>query len=242
VKYLNTEKLECLKENEFQQRKPFPWLNPAGVLTDIGHRTLIDTLPNVSLFARSFDYQRKHRQKSHDRYVLEYVEGLDVHENWQAFIEELRGPVYREFICRMFGISRFDINCHWHYAPAGCSVSPHLDAARKYGSQVFYLNTPADWKAEWGGQTVVLDDKNLDTLPGNPEFEDMEVVAASEAIGNYSLLFSRGPHSWHGVRALNCPKNAMRRVFIVVVNRLTPLLRIRRAVGNLPDGLSSVAA
>ena len=86
---------------------------------------------------------------------------------------------------------------------------------------------------------MVLSDKQRRRRKANPEFEDLESVATSQAIGNYSLLFARGAHSWHGVRALNCPEGRMRKIFIVVINRLTPLLRLRRLVGGLPGGLSS---
>ena len=59
------------------------------------------------------------------------------------------------------------------------------------------------------------------------------------AVGNDSLLFKRGEHSWHGVRELRCPEGRMRKVFIVVVNRLTPALRMQRLFGDLPKGYSS---
>ncbi|MCH8930278.1 MAG: hypothetical protein IIA98_05100 [Proteobacteria bacterium] len=239
MNYLNLARLDSLDGDDFQSQHPFPWINPEGVLTDAGHRRLVETLPDVSMFKKSFGYRRKHGQQPHDRYALEYSDGLPVAEAWQEFIAELRGPEYHDFVCRMLGIRRFDLNCHWHYATAGCSVSPHLDSARKYGSQVFYFNTTEDWDPDWGGQTVVLSDKQRRRRKANPEFEDLESVATSQAIGNYSLLFARGAHSWHGVRALNCPEGRMRKIFIVVINRLTPLLRLRRLVGGLPGGLSS---
>ncbi len=239
MNYLNLARLDSLDGDDFQSQHPFPWINPEGVLTDAGHRRLVETLPDVSMFKKSFGYQRKHGQQAHDRYALEYSDGLPVSEAWQEFIAELRGPEYHNFVCRMLGIRRFDLNCHWHYATAGCSVSPHLDSARKYGSQVFYFNTAEDWDPHWGGQTVVLSDTQRRSRKANPEFEDLESVATSQAIGNYSLLFARGAHSWHGVRALNCPEGRMRKIFIVVINRLTPLLRLRRLAGGLPGGLSS---
>jgi len=242
MKFLNMERLESLDGEKFQSTRPFPWINPEGVLTDSGHRQLLEALPDVSMFKKSFGYQRKHGQQSHDRYVLEYSDGLPVADAWKEFIDELRGPEYHAFVCRMLGIRRFDLNCHWHYALSGCSVSPHLDSARKYGSQVFYFNTAEDWDPAWGGQTVVLSDENPERRVPNPEFEDLEAVAISQTVGNYSLLFARGAHSWHGVRALNCPEGSMRKVFIVVINRLTPLLKLRRAVGELPQGLSPTAA
>lgn len=239
MNYLNLARLDSLDGDDFQSQHPFPRINPEGVLTDAGHRRLVETLPDVSMFKKSFGYRRKHGQQPHDRFALEYSDGLPVAEAWQEFIAELRGPEYHDFVCRMLGIRRFDLNCHWHYATAGCSVSPHLDSARKYGSQVFYFNTTEDWDPDWGGQTVVLSDKQRRRRKANPEFEDLESVATSQAIGNYSLLFARGAHSWHGVRALNCPEGRMRKIFIVVINRLTPLLRLRRLVGGLPGGLSS---
>ena len=240
MNYLNLARLDSLDGDDFQSQHPFPWINPEGVLTDSGHQRLVETLPDVSLFKESFGYRRKHGQQAHDRYVLEYSDGLPVAEAWKNFIAELRGPDYHDFVCRMLGIRRFDLNCHWHYATTGCSVSPHLDAARKYGSQVFYFNTAQDWDPDWGGQTDVLSDTHRRSRTPNPEFEDLETVATSQTIGNYSLLFARGAHSWHGVRELNCPKDRMRKVFIVVINRLTPLLRLRRLVRDLPSGLSSV--
>ena len=107
---------------------------------------------------------------------------------------------YRTFIRRLMGIRRFDLNCHWHYASSGCSVSPHCDAKRKHGSHLFYFNTSRDWDTAWGGQTRVLDDGGCLAHAANPECEDLGCVAASQAVGNYSLLFKRGEHSWHGVR------------------------------------------
>ena len=160
MKYLNLKRLDGLDNNDFQSQNPFPWINPEGVLTDTGFQQLIETLPDVSMFKASFGYKRKHKQRAHDRYVLEYTDGMPVAETWQEFIAELRGPEYHDFVCRMLGIQRFDMNFHWHYATTGCSVSPHLDAARKYGSQVFYFNTSVDWNPNWGGQTVVLSDKH----------------------------------------------------------------------------------
>lgn len=242
MKYLNLDRLDRLDGKEFRSQDPFPWINPQGLLTNTGYQRLVETLPDVSLFEKSFGYQRKHGQQAHDRYMLEYSDGVPVDDAWKAFIAELRGPEYHEFVCRMLGIRRFDLNCHWHYAPRGCSVSPHLDSVRKHGSQIFYFNTTEDWEPGWGGQTVVLSDKNRRIRVPNPDFEDLECVATSQTIGNYSLLFAQGAHSWHGVRALNCPENRMRKIFIVVINRLTPLLRLRRAVGDLPRGLSSAAA
>lgn len=234
--YLNYDRLNELDPAAFQSQKPFPWINPEGLITEEGHQRLVDTLPDVSLFEKSFGVKRKFGQHPHDRYALEYSDDLDVAEPWKEFVAELRGDRYRAFIRGFMGIGRFDLNCHWHYASSGCSVSPHCDAKRKHGSHVFYFNTSRDWDTSWGGQTQVLDDGGRLAHAANPEFEDLECVASSQAVGNYSLLFKRGEHSWHGVQEFRCPEDRMRKVFIVVVNRLTPAVRVRRLFGDLPRG------
>jgi len=57
----------------------------------------------------------------------------------------------------MFGRDSLSLTLHWHYAPRGCSVSPHCDAVRKLGSHLCYFNTEEDWDPSWGGQTLLLD-------------------------------------------------------------------------------------
>jgi hypothetical protein len=235
--YLTYDRLSELDAEAFQATRPFPWINPAELLTNEGHRRLAETLPDISLLDESFGRKRSHGQRPHGRYVLEYDDSLDVAQPWKDFVTELRGPTYRKFIARMLGSDRFTLNCHWHYALAGCSVSPHCDAKRKHGSHVFYFNTEKDWDPAWGGQTLVLDDGGYLTHDAHPEEKDLKLVAASLAIGNYSLLFKRGEHSWHSVTALNCPEGALRKVFILVVNRVTPKVWLRRLLGDLPKGL-----
>ncbi len=236
MSYLNFERLEAIDAAAFQAQTPFPWINPQGALTDDGRQRLVDTLPDVAKLGQSFGVKRWYGQQSHDRYAAEYTEDFDVAAPWKDFFTELCSDRYRAFVRRLLGIEHFDINCHWHYAPTGGSVSPHCDARRKHGSHVFYFNTEDDWDPAWGGQTVVLDDHGVGNHGSSPGFEDMDCVAESQAVGNYSLLFKRGEHSWHGVRAVTCPPERLRKVFIVVFNRVTPMVRIRRLFGGLPKG------
>ena len=234
--YLNFDHLSELDAEAFQTTRPYPWINPAGLLTEAGYRRLVETLPDVALFDESFGVKRSFGQRPHDRYVLEYDDSLDVAQPWKDFVAELRGSAYRKFIARMMGNNRFTLNCHWHYAPAGGSVSPHCDATHKHGSHVFYFNTEKDWEPTWGGQTLVLDDGGRLTHGAHPGEEDLKLIAASQAMGNYSLLFKRGEHSWHSVGELNCPEGYLRKVFILVVNRVTPKVWLRRLFGGLQKG------
>jgi hypothetical protein len=235
MEYLDRERLEAIDGAAFQAQRPYPWVNPAAVLTAAGYQRLLETLPDVSLFAPMFGVTRKHGQQSHDRYALEYDPSLAVPAPWHEFVRELHGVVYTRFLRRMLRRRFFALRCHWHYTPNGCSISPHCDSNVKLGSHIFYFNTAADWDPAWGGQTVILDDGGQFRRKSAPSFDSFERIITAETLGNYSLLFMRRERSWHGMREIHCPEPAMRRVFIVVVNdvlRAAPRDLARRLLGQ----------
>ena len=232
MSYLDFLRLSTIDPRKFQAEKPYPWLNPEGLLTTEGHEQLLAALPDVSLFQRRFGVTRAHGQQSHDRYTLEYQENLPLAPAWKAFVSELYSQEYQTFLKRLFNVNSLELTLHWHYTPNGCSVSPHCDAKHKLGSHIFYLNTEEDWEEHWGGETVILDDEGQFERKSAPAFEDFKHATVSIARGNYSLLFARKGNSWHGVREIQCPKDHMRKVFIVVINRFTLLDRARRILGT----------
>ena len=214
--YLDRKRLESIDTAAFQATKPYPWLNPEGILTDAGFERLIRTMPDPSLFKASFGMKRNHGQQSHDRLSLDYDEDLPVDDAWHGFAQELNGIEYRRFIGRLFGRGFFTLEMHWHYTPQGCSVSPHCDSKRKLGSHIFYFNDPATWDPSWGGETLILDDQGRIPTNTAPAFSDFPDAIVPNALGNRSLLFARKQHSWHGVRGLTCPEGVYRKVFIIV--------------------------
>jgi len=228
MEYLNYAKMETVDGAAFRAQQPYPWINPEGMLTDEAYRALRNNLPDVAMFQKVFGVKRAHGQTSHDRYTLEYTPELQLPEPWRDLMLELRGPRYKGFLRRIFGVRFLDLSFHWHYTPNGCSVSPHCDAKHKLGSHIFYLNTPDDWQQEWGGETLILDDGGRFRRDSAPGFEDFDQVMASEALGNRSLIFMQRNNSWHGVREISCPQGLLRKVFIVVINSGTPVARVRR--------------
>ena len=234
--YLNFTRLSAIDPLQFQSERPYPWINPEGLLTTEGHEELLATLPDVLLFQQRFGITRAHGQHSHDRFTLEYKDDLPLAPAWKCFIAELQGTEYQSWLRRLFKVNALELSLHWHYTPNGCSVSPHCDAKHKLGSHIFYLNTQQDWKDDWGGETVILDDEGQFDRKSAPAFEDFKGTAASKALGNYSLLFARKGNSWHGVREIQCPPDHLRKVFIVVVNRFTLRDRITRFFGQQPKG------
>jgi hypothetical protein len=224
--YLDFDRLDAIDEKAFQAQKPYPWINPERLLGDEAHGRLLETLPELELFDEKFGLQRKFGQQSHDRYGLEYVEGLPISPAWQEFVDELRGDRYRSFLARLFGHDRFRLRFHWHYTPNGCSVSPHCDSNRKLGSHIFYLNSASEWDVSWGGGTIVLDDGGRLSKRSAPKFEDFDTAIEANAGENRSFLFHRRTNSWHGVKEIACPTDKLRKAFIVVFDDWGPLQRI----------------
>lgn len=235
MNYIDIDRLLNFPARDFRQRKPYPWANPEGLLRQEAFQYLVDRLPDIKLFEKRFGYTRHHGQKGHDRYSLEYEPGLSIDPAWHEFVEELHQAPYRRFLRATLGFRPMKLSFHWHYTERGGAVSPHCDSRAKIGSHIFYLNTERDWNAEWGGQTIVLDDKGRMDCRSAPEFDAFATSVAADAIGNRSLIFKRTPHSWHGVRAIECPDGNLRRVFIVVVERLRPLKTLKRWIRSAAD-------
>jgi hypothetical protein len=227
MKYINEAVMKGCDATAFQTQRPYPWLNPEGFLTADGFERLVATLPQPELFDKRFGEKRKHGQAPHDRLALEYDPALPLAEPWRQFIAEITSPAYRSFLERMFGRGALRLVLHWHYTPNGCSVSPHCDARRKLGSHIFYFNTDKDWRPEWGGETLILDDEGRFVADSAPKFEDFPRIMPAKAIGNSSLLFMRREQSWHGVKEIRCPPDALRKVFIVVIEDWDLQARVR---------------
>ena len=227
---LDLDRLHSSDPASFRNADPFPWVNPAGLLTDDAWARLRAAMPPVELFQPVFGKKRRHGQMSHDRYALEWDDNLPVDPVWHQFVAELRGPDYRRFLERMLGWRHFRLRFHWHYTPRGCSVSPHCDARDKLGSHIFYFSSDDDWDPSWGGETLILDGAGRFPPSSAPDFDAFARAFPADAMGNRSLLFQRTDCSWHGVRQLTSPEGVLRKVFIVVIDKpALPLVLVDRA-------------
>ena len=238
--FLNGEVLEAIDPASFQAQKPFPWVNPQFFILPERYEELLATMPPLSQFRAFFGKQRKHGQGSHDRYVLDYERGMELPTPWRDFVEELCSEGYRRFVCRLLDVSDVRFRFHWHFTPDGGEVTPHCDSKGKIGSQIFYLNTDADWQWDWGGETVVLDDKGRFPAESAPAFEDFDAEYPAETRDNRSLIFGRQGNSWHGVRRINCPEEHYRKVFIVVFEEHRPMRMLAKQARRLVTGKQRV--
>jgi len=241
MEYLNRACLDSIASEAFQGTQPYPWTNIEGVLTPEGFEALRETLPDVSLFNSMVGIKRAYGQAPHDRYLLHYRPNLEMAAPWKEFLAELQGEVYQSFLRRVLGPKTFIPTFEWYYAWQGCAVSPHCDAARKLATQIFYFNTHEDWDPTWGGQILILDSGRRFKTHSAPSFDELRAAATIDPIGNGSLLFERTPHSWHGVRPLQCPQGKLRKLFIVTINIPSFQVWWRRVRGKDPDGYRMAA-
>ena len=233
MQYLDFDVLEAVSVEEFNGAHPYPSWNPQGLLTEEGFHALLNNMPPLETFDGVFGKERRAGQKPHDRYSLEYRPDTEVPQPWKEFIAELCSDRYRREIARLFGARKIEFRFHWHYTPSGASVSPHCDASREHGSHLFYFNCEDDWDPAWGGQTLLLDDGGRLSYDSAPAFEEFDDIVTLDAVGNYSALLKRCDHGWHAVRAIDCPEDKLRRVFIVVVNPDSLFWKVRdRVVGK----------
>lgn len=236
MEYLNRACLEQISGKDFRSRQPYPWTNIQNTLTAEGCEVLRQTLPDSAAFERQVGKKRGYGQAPHDRFLLHYRPGVSVAQPWLEFLDELRGGTYQSFLRRTLGPHKFILTFEWYYAWEGCAVSPHCDAVRKIATHIFYFNTQADWDSSWGGQILILDDGKRLKAHSAPGFDDLKAAASIEPVGNGSLFFQRTPHSWHGVRPLQCPPGNLRRLFIVTVNVPSFQVWWRGVRGKDPDG------
>ncbi|MDA8387078.1 MAG: 2OG-Fe(II) oxygenase [Nitrospiraceae bacterium] len=238
MRYLNYDIISGISDEAFRGQTPYPWVNISNVLTAEGFERLRGGLPEVSLFDKWEGVKRGHGQGYHDRYILHYQPGLALSEPWRQFIAEVQGKDYEDFIRRMIGrpSGRIILTMEWYYGWRGCAVSPHCDARRKAATQIFYFNTEEDWKTDWGGNILIMDDGGRFKAHSAPPFDELRVAASLDPRGNGSLLFMRTDHSWHGVRPLGSPDGPLRKLFIITINTPTFQVWWRRVRGKDPDG------
>ena len=89
---LDYERLDAIGTEDFLGARPFPHVNPTGLLTDEARRELYSTTPDIGMFRKMFGSPRRYGQNPHDKYVLKYAPGLPVAKIWHQFVEELHGP------------------------------------------------------------------------------------------------------------------------------------------------------
>lgn len=224
---INYEKLAGFDKKMFYEKETFPFASFYELLTPKSFQQLISNFPDIEKFKKNENLTRKYNQRPHNRYYLSYKKSTETSDNlpgfikhqelsksWQQFIDELENKQYKQYIKKILGVSTFNVKYVWHIGINGSEVSPHCDVEDKLGTHIFYFNTSQDWQEEWGGATVILDQKQISAL--NPDFSDFKTKIPIPFLDNHSFLFKNAPEFWHGVERLSCPEGKQRRIFSVI--------------------------
>jgi len=245
---LNADRLRTFDAAEFQQRRPFPWQGLAQLLTQEAFERLRTEFPDPRRFAAHQDRMRVHNQRPHNRCYLTLddrrfgrrreagqIGMTELSPAWRALIRALRRDQdYQRFAAQSLGTPHFRMRFDWHLAAAGQDVSPHCDDPAKAGTHLFYFNSSADWRPEWGGHTVFLGGKRTERM--NPELAEFAEQCPAPMLDNQSAIFRNVAEAWHGVGVCQCPPGHFRRLFCVVFRHTTPWqVRILRTLrGRVP--------
>lgn len=134
---LNTTKLNeiIVNKKDVLKAKPYPHLNPQGLIKDEYFPMLRDNDPIVE---KSFDNGRTNLMpegfKAHIKY--EEMDLLKLPEIWKEFLDELEnGKEYKEFVSEFIKNKNFHIEYEWSYLSKH-SLHVHPDAERDRKSVV----------------------------------------------------------------------------------------------------------
>jgi len=233
--FINYDIFDYLYAQSFKSKEQFVWANFQQFLTEEGFSILYQEFPSLNLFEKHQGIKRVYGQRPHNRYYLAYehstysqlahpgkgvVKLNSLPESWKIFIEELENSKeYINFIKFFLGIKSFKARYVWHIGVTNSEVSPHVDTLEKIGTHIFYFNTSQDWDGDWGGSTLVLEGKLIDAM--NPEFTDFTSVTSTQILDNHSFIFKNTPNAWHGVKRLSCPEGKYRKIFKVVIEKVS---------------------
>jgi hypothetical protein len=229
----NNSLIESVDTDEFNTKRPCPWVSLDGFLTPKAFEELYNSYPSINKFEKHKGIPRLNGQRPHDRWYLALEHSIygdkkpgekgcialaELEKPWQEFISNLESnSQYKDMVRDLLKEDDFCLRFAWHVASGGHDVSPHIDDPSKAGTHIFYFNTDQDWNQSWGGQTLFFDGLKSDIE--NPGIEDFDVHIPAPNINNKSLLFRNTDNAWHGVYELANPEGTYRRLFNVIVQR-----------------------
>lgn len=101
----------------------------------------------------------------------------------------------------------------------GGSVIPHTDAPGKIVTLVISMLQPGEWQAGYGGGTDVNKPKDprrtFNQLNAQADFAAMDVLDTFEFTPNQAVVFVKTFNSWHSVRPMTGPADALRKTLTI---------------------------
>ena len=149
--YLDIDRLEAIDPREFRSRSPYPWAEPgepadalglpgaAGEHAGRGACSSASSASSAGPSRRRTIATRWSTPKGWRCRSLGRISSASCAAS--ATATRSRGCSTRKDP---------EFRFHWHYTPAGCSVSPHCDSKREFGSHIWYFNAEDEWDPQLG--------------------------------------------------------------------------------------------
>lgn len=199
---------------------------------------LLRHFPSKSMFECSEGLERPFGQRPHNRFSLAFKKNIysdlsnhqkskegrgvceenDLMPIWRDFLAFLVSDAYINFLSDFFKTSNFEQRFAWHIMGQGQDLSPHVDSPNKLGAQLFYFNSPEDWKNEWGGNTLLCLNKLIEQ--NAPELSDFSKIVSIDNLKFGSMIFINNDDAWHSVKKISAPNGFERRVMMMVINKI----------------------
>lgn len=217
MKILNKDFLDKLvkEKQDFHNTKPFPFINANGFLK--GFRTkLIDEYPKLGDMYRG---EGNGVVKVYSTDIDRLLNEINFSQTWIDFMEDLLSREYKQFMADLADVNDFKILFEFAVGQDGYWLGAHPDTPRKKCVNLFYMNDSRDWKPEWGGRTIIMEDYSGKKIEKQiPPEQTIAPKIFAENIESDGLIFKRSDYSWHGVETVTCPNPGFnRKVFIANV-------------------------
>lgn len=101
----------------------------------------------------------------------------------------------------------------------GGSVIPHTDEPGKIVTLVISMARAGEWDPAWGGATEVNRPKDptrlFNRMNARADFEEMELLDSFAYEPNQAVVFVKTFNSWHSVKPMTGPAEALRRTLTI---------------------------
>lgn len=200
----------------------------SGVVEPTLYHAMVAQFPEAGLF-KSFGGGNK-ISLSTVQNAAEYQKLLASNKLWNSFNAYVRDHLVDQMreVLKPHGVDMSGrLKARWEFSilPGnGGDIRPHTDIASKIITLVLSMRGyEEEWPLIWGGGTDVLKPKQID---GGAPLDDykadwsaFDIVDTYQYFANQCVVFVKSDASWHGVRPLTGPAEALRRTLTINIER-----------------------
>lgn len=220
-----------MSEDEYRKYlESYPPIELFEYIPKVGHKYCLSEKYNPEKYHAWIEghpeWKEFHRWIKSDEFVWSVMDELKKHHIDLGFKPRSGGKRLQKQVKNVLagkwwkGEERLSARFEFSMLPAdkGC-VTPHTDNTDKIVTIVVSMARPEEWDPTYGGGTEVSRHKqpelSFNRMNGKAEFEEMEELDTFQFEPNQCVLFIKTFNSWHCVRPMHGPADAMRRTLTI---------------------------